>query len=628
MKKKTIPILLCLLLSLCLGLAGCGGDSFSDVKVSGTQDTSYTVYSNGGGAVQYGNYVYFINGYDGYEDTDAKQNVWPNVVKGALYRAELSGVKNGGEFEIAKNTSAVSDGLEFIAGKGEDYYGNSIDVVSVQLIAPKRIGTSGYDKGGIFIYDNYVYFASPNNEKDKTGTVQANRTDFFRVRLNGTKAEKIYTTENEATSSPYAFYKYNGAVYLVAQDGTDLVSVRIANKVGKKTVICSGVSNVLLPYSETYYKGMNENTLDHFVYVERAVTENDTQKTGNVIEIMRPDGKSGGVYLSQGKTDDTLEAVRDGLLFYRTTDNAGYTLIKYDNLHDFLMGDEEGTYGDAAYKAYQEKLASYVDNGGIFAAGVTDEQKAEYNRYVNSELTGTLLSTKTVSDYTSTYCFRPDYENNKNIVYMLGIKSASVELKSVVAMNDGTEKPNTTITVYNGAASLLNVAGSYMYFTDTSNNTVYRTRWDVAAANKSDSEIMEQVSQSEVTDAPFNGDYCAGYVTYCGKVDDWADAYMLFMQVERAEGTDEVFVGVRTNADMITAPKITLKSGVISWSAIENAQSYTVYRSVNGTEEAVTTGLTETSYTLTDTDAAGEYWVVAVSGTMVSPKSNVVNYKG
>ena len=541
MKKRLIPILGCLIVALCLALGGCGGDSFGKIRVKGEQNTSYTVYSNGGSAVQYGNYVYFINGYAGYDDTDGKQNVWPNVVKGGLYRAELTGTANGGDFIPAKNTAALTDGMEFVRSAGTDYDGNAIDVVDVQLIAPKRIGTSGYKDGGIFIYDEWVYFASPNNEKNKAGTVQTAKTDFFRARLDGSKAERVYTTAADSSSSPYAFYKYNGAVYLVVLDGTDLVSVRMAKKAEDKVTIAPNVTSVLLPYSKTYYKGMNENTLNHFVYILRAVGDGDSQKTGNVIEIMRPDGLKGGVYHSQGKTDDTLEAVRDGLLFYRTTDNAGNTLIKYDNLHGFLTGNGE-TYGDAAYKAYQEKLAAYVDETGSFKEGITDAQKAEYAQNARTQLDGTILSTQSISDYTATYCFRPGGESS-NMVYMLGVKSSGAELRS--SLTD-------TVTVYDAGMTLLNVAGEYMYFTDSEAeaSVIYRTKWNVPVTEKNETNKKEQVSHNDVTSTNFNADYCAGYIVYTGKVDDWADAYTFFKQVDRAEGAEPVFVGVRDKDDV------------------------------------------------------------------------------
>lgn len=539
MKKKIIPLFVCLMLAFGFALYGCGGDSFSQIEVKGNQDTSYTVYSNGGGAVQYGNYIYFINGYSGYEDTDGKNNVWPNVVKGGLYRAELCGDrddKNSGDFNIKQNPAenVINKALEFVTSSKTDVdeYNREIDVVDVQLIAPKRIGTSGYKDGGIFIYDEWVYFASPNNEKNKAGVVQYNKTDFFRARLDGKDSEKIYTTQNDSADGAYAFYKYNGAVYLVAQDGKNVISKRIDKKVGDTVTIAQNVTKVVLPYSKTYYKGMSENTLNHFVFIQREVGDGDTQKSGNVVEVMRPDGKGVGRFLEQGKSD-TIEAVRDGMLFYRTTDDAGNTLIRYSNLHDFLMGDENKTFGDSKYRAEQEKLA---------------EQNSPL---ALSQMSGTLLSAKSVSDYTAMYCFRP-YGDQSNLVYMLGFKSSGVELRSSIALATGSndESSEKTITVYNAGATLLNVEGDYMYFTDTDASVIFRTRWNKEVADKTQDEIKEQISHDDVTSTNFNGDYCAGYIVYTGKVDEWADGYTFFKLVDRIDGAEKVFVGKKIDGDL------------------------------------------------------------------------------
>ncbi len=609
MKTKIFPLLACLLLAVSFALAGCG-DSFSKIKVNGTQSYDYTVHSQGGMAVQYGNYVYFINGYAGYDDTDGKQNLWPDVVKGGLYRAELSGKAekdtNGnatGEFTVEKTPDAVLTGMEFVVSAGVGYDGNATDVVNVQQIAPKRIGTSGYNQGGIFIYDEWVYFATPNNEKDKSGTVQITKTDFFRARLDGTDVQKIYTTENaDNATKPYAFYKYAGAVYLVAQDGTDVVSVKMSKKPGNKVRIAQNVTNVLLPYSQTYYAGMNENTLEHFVYVLRAATDDDYQRSGNIIEIMRPDGTQGGVIHSQGKTDDTLESVRNGLLFYRTANTSKQTEIHYTNLHDVLMGD----HGDAGYKAYHQTLAEYVDENCEFKAGVTEAQQQEYRLNAREQMSG-VLGSAAIADYTATYCFRPGGERS-DMVYMLGVSSSKIELRSSL--------DNGATTIYEGEATLLAVEGEYVYF--KADNLIYRTKWLAPSA-------AEQISESSVSEsAPYNGDYCAGYIVYVGSADEFASDYTLFKQVDRVDGMESVFAGVKVSGDIFGVPEISMKKGVISWGASTNAASYNVYNSVDGVVTLVSEKQSETSYTIAD-GQTGEFWVCAVSsGGLVGTKSNIV----
>ena len=609
MKKRIFSIItaLCMCLLMAFTATGCSGDNYVKIKVVGKQDTTYAVHSQGGNAVQYGNYIYFINGNSGYDDPDSKQNLWSKVDKGALYRAELSGKKYSvyeknedgtdsnkflyADFKIEGNDDAVNKGLEFKYTAGKNNDDEDIDVVNVQLIAPKRVGTTGYNAGGIFIYDDWVYFASPNNKQDKKGNSLAADTEFFRAKLDGSKAQKIYSTENSGNeSNPYAFYKYDGSVYLVARDGSDLVSVKIDKKPGNKVTIAKNVSNVLLPYPETYYKGMSENTPEHFVYVLRAVGDGDTQTSGNVIEIMRPDGKNGGVYHSQGKSD-TLEAVRDGLLFYRTTDASNYTHIKYDSLHEALCEF------DSKYK------------------------KAEAEgKVARTQISGEVLSTQSISDYVSTYCFRPGGEAS-DLVYMIGTKSGSMVLRS----NLTTEE----ITFHSETGKILNVAGEYVYYTMNESSTIFRKIWDQSYVGRDEYAEAEQVSGDSVSVTPYSGDYCAGYIVYMGKVNGIASGYTFFKKADARVGEEPIFVGKIIDSDKLLTPSIKIKKGVISWSEVNNATGYDVYYSDPAGEITLAEkGLSGTSYTPSNSvKGTYKYWIVAKNGDLKSPKSNTVSYK-
>ena len=613
MKKRIIPIItvVCLCLLLAFTATGCSGESYAKIKVEGKQDTTYVVHSQGGGAVQYGNYVYFINGYSGYDDTDSKQNIWSKVTKGALYRAELNGKKAAvyepkadgtpsekllyNDFVIEGDDQAVNKGLEFKYTSGKNNDDEDIDIINVQLIAPKRVGTTGYNKGGIFIYDEWVYFASPNNKQDKKGNSLASDTEFFRAKLDGSKVQKIYSTEKGGNSSnAYAFYKYNGSVYLVARDGTDLVSVKVDKKPGNKVIISKNVSDVLLPYSETYYNGMSENTPEHFVYVMRSAGEGDTQTSGNVIEIMRPDGKNGAVIHSQGKSD-SLEAVRDGLFFYRTTDDSNYTHVKFDSLHEVLY------VSDSQYKK------------------ATDEGKVK-----RTQFSGEVLSTASISDYTSTYCFRPGGEAS-DLVYMIGVKSDSMEVYSNLAIRDGSY----SLKFNNETGSILNVVGEYVYYNTTSSNAIKRKAWDPSYVGLDGYLDVEQVSGDSVSATPYIADYCAGYIVYIGKVDDLADSYTFFRTLSPRVEEKPLFVGKIIDSDKLLTPSIKIKKGVISWNAVNNAESYDVYySSPNGDITLAEKGVTATSYK-PDNSVAGtyQYWIVARFGELKSAKSNTVSYK-
>lgn len=530
MKKRNLLIIL---LSLCLAataFVGCGADSIGSVKVEGVQDTDYTVYSNGGNAVQYGNYVYFINGTAGYEDENGDANVWGKVVKGALYRAELNGEKNGKEFDIQSVISSATDEpLEFKASAGKDYDDNDIDVVNVQVIAPKVIGTSGYASGGIFIYDNYVYYASPNNQKNKAGAVQYSKTDFFRTSLDGKTTQKLLTTENDSASSPYAFYKQGDKTYLVALDGTTLKSVEMNDKkILDTAIIAEDVTSALLPTRSTYYKGMPTSSPEDFVYIVRSATEDDTVKSGSVLEFMRPDGSERTIFLANGGTS-SLEAVRDGVVFYRTT-KGGDTVIRYSNLHDvFLAKDSDGKVNSPSYKEYE------------------DAQEGGKKR---THIEGDALKIQGLSSYTFTYAFRPsaDIDPNTDVVYVLASDGSAVRL-----FGAGGE---SVVEVASGSATINTVIDGYAYFNNGDGRTarfgIYKENGDVT---KEDNENVQVVSDRAIATSGLPVDVCAGYLVYFGKIDEWASNYALFnklpgLGLEKPDEENAVFVGIRSEADV------------------------------------------------------------------------------
>lgn len=524
-KKNIISIILAAVLALgVFAFAGCGDNSYGgSIKVVGVQDTGYAVHSNGGNVVQYGNYVYFINGTASYEDTEGKNNVWGEVVKGGLYRAELIGKKSEtepSEFIVQSEKSSVTDEyLEFKTTEGVDYDENAIDVATVQLIAPKVIGTSGYASGGIFIYDNWVYYASPNNEKNKAGEVQYKKTDFLRTSLDGKTTQRLFTSAEETAEKPYAFYKRGEFVYLVVLDGTSLKSVKVNDKKAVETaIIAENVTAAVLPTRSDYVAGEEKISVEDFVFFSRAATDEDTPTSGTVLEYMLPDGEERTVFLSNGQTS-SIEAVRDGVVFYRTVEN-GTTVIRFTNLHNSFLGiagEGKTEVNSPTYKAYEDK------------------QPEDAKR---TDIKGVALNVGNLSDYTFTYAFRPSakIEPNTDVVYVF----ASTGSVAYLYCNDGTVK-----TVYSQSATIETVIDGYAYFRNSSN---FICRFNIFKENAE----MQTVSDRAAIAGGFNADTVAGYIMYYGIIDDWASGYALFNKLpgEGLEGGKALFVGEKAEGDL------------------------------------------------------------------------------
>lgn len=520
MKKKTIAVSILSTAVFCAApvLVGCSGDHYGKIDFD-AQDTSYVVTSQGGSAVSYGNYMYFINGTRGYEDTDGKANVWDDVVKGALYRAEFNGQKSDSAYGDGVYTfDAVADdkGLAFKYTEGKDYYEKDINIVDVTKIAPKTVGTTGYAQGGIFIYDNYVYFASPNNSKNSTGTVQTTRTDYFMMPLSGGEPTKIYTSTEgvNTSSSPYAFYKFGGSVYLVVSEDSNIVSVRIdASKAKAEDPVKFEVNatSVYFPVRDVYYNGITTDTVEDFIYFVRSVTDDDTQKAGTVIEAMRPDG-SENFKVSENGLTETIDGVRDGVFFYRTTDNAGNTVVAYTSLHDML------TEHSPTYAADQESKP-------------VDKQNRQFGGRFRTN----------VGSFTATYPFRSDL--NSNEVYFIGVNGSTTSVYSV---------SGTVRALCQAAGTPQFIRGNYLYYAGSSNDFYRVAMWE----NMEDYGKIQNLASS-TTSAGISCDYAAGYFTYFGEVDKWASGYSFFEKVDGVQvivdgeiSFDPVFVGLRSDADI------------------------------------------------------------------------------
>ncbi len=530
MKKRFLAVLIIICMAV-LPLAACG-ESLGKVNVVGKQDTSYAVLSNGGSAVQYGNYVYFINGYRGYDDADAKSNEFGKVVKGALYRAELNGAAvnktytsyyGEQDYKTFAPAAAENTGLDFKStkvthvdgyekdGEGEyvlDDNGNYIEItreedeINVQVIAPKTIGSSGYSDGGVYIYDNFVYYASPSNLKDKSGTVQDNKNVFYRTKLDGSVTEKIYSAKNDTASSPYMFYKQGNSVYLTAKDGTNVISVRMTSKkIYDRKIIAQNVTDAYFPKKEIYFKGIGTNGAEDFVYITRAIDENDIVRSGNVLEIMRPNG-SERIELIKSGNDVSIMGVDNGYLFYKVAGDLG-SEIRYTNLHDALMNVDAKT-GKYFSPTYAENPQNIADESGI------------------------ALSIENLDDFSEIHCFRPNVRSNQTYVLCVSDSALTLYCNGI-----GT-------VIYEGSVAVQKV--------DYANNTVYfNNSSTLYSANLYDGTGLAQLSEAMSLSVTFQLDTFDEYALYYTSLDEYASDYAV---IHKAGEEENKFIGKKISSDI------------------------------------------------------------------------------
>jgi hypothetical protein len=524
------------------------------------QNTDHIVRGNGTSAVQYGNYVYYINGYRGFDDVDGNQN--KDVVKGAVYRTELfSNGKIGGDFDSLTHMQFYGDptdsvnynpdissesyirrneelrDMRFFNHESTEWDDGVYDdektiVVDTNRLADKTVGTSGYKDGGMFIFDEHLFFATPSNERDYKGNLLSNRTQFFKVNLFTGVRTKVYSTNNDSFDSPYAFYKFNNAVYLVVKDGTDIVSVKAAGagKSTKPVVVASSVEEVIMPHASVYYKDMPQDYVENFVYFTRAHEQNFMTK-GNVLEMTSPDGSQRLVLSDAAGRNIKLHSVRDGMLFFvePRNDGSAVNLLRYDNLYEARrqLAIERGVT-DTEF----ESNNVYWDENGVIVG--YDYQ----NVYINerAQVDGIALQYSD-SEYTSIYPFR----RNRNSNFPEFLANTENETRYISNPKD------KQIVINTSAIDIQFIKDGFVYYID-SNSNVARTYVDREHSNNS--QKVDILTSQAVQTSGLRVAIVADYLVYFSKLDEFADNYAFFQYILFDSNAKEFFVGQRSSDDI------------------------------------------------------------------------------
>lgn len=391
--KNGIKKLLAVLLSAALCLSAFAFLTACEPWDNGDESLP-VVYSNGGTTVRYGDYVYFINGVPEYTDDSGETNRTGSVMKGGLYRAKivderptLSAAESAegnltedgrvdhnikddsqlktvldfeyekldyvdlGEYQIGdpdnnEDAQVLDENGNWVQNKVATNGEQSAYSIKVEQVISKKIGTSGYD-GGFWIFDDIVYFASPDTDRDSEGNVQYERAEFYSYNLNTGSLTQLYTATEVNASVPYAFYKQNDNVYLVTfesyyansedeQDGITtgfIVCTTIHNGVRTGTEeIVSGVDSVYFPEKTTYDASTDKetgyDTVSDYIYFTR--TASSSEKANGVILEMTDFAGNRQEITNNTVTDGAISitGVAGNYLYFTNTTADGRTRLE------------------------------------------------------------------------------------------------------------------------------------------------------------------------------------------------------------------------------------------------------------------------------------------------------------
>lgn len=349
-KKIIGGVLAVACLTSAFAFTGCSDDNYTATPLTGYEETKNApVESNGGFAVKKGNWIYFINGTQYY----TASNEYGDAVRGSLMRISQA------NFDAGKFTQA-------------------------EIVVPQLFVAQDYD-AGIFIYGDYVYFATPTTDKDvETGETQRTSIDFKRAKLDGSETMKGYYFRLQNNTSNYRYVAdKNGVVYCLYEEDTTLKSYNTVT--GENTVLVKGAT------SSFYY---DTDVTDPKVYYTMAVSkglDTDNPSTMDYNELycvsafatatVNPEKAS--YTTSSGKTYDFDETFmqkkndkvkeeseeKDPTLPYDFED---YSTYPYVNLGDVVLDgigkfdQAEGSQTSSSLGGYTYTMTAYQNDGLYF----------------------------------------------------------------------------------------------------------------------------------------------------------------------------------------------------------------------------------------------------------------------
>jgi len=257
MKKRCFLLIAgVLLIALLAGVLTACND-FKWGPINGA-DAGADVISNGGFVVRQGKHLYFINGFDSSSSVD---NTFGAPFKNSIMRATIK-----------------DDG--------------SIDESSYAVVVPKQIYSTS-SKSGFAIFNGWIYYATPNNDKDRTGTPSTTNMDFMRTSLDGSITQRIITVGSR--SMDYFFTPSR----IVTYSNNTLTSIDFtAMKAGKSqkdgkgvttSTLASGVTSVVYKYDPVYSASQGESVSDYILYT-KGQEGAKSYKYSNLLCAVKADG--------------------------------------------------------------------------------------------------------------------------------------------------------------------------------------------------------------------------------------------------------------------------------------------------------------------------------------------------
>lgn len=413
---KISTLVVCVACSLFV-FAGCNGHA-----LKGGPALNDYVYGNGGLAVVKGDYVYYVNGYTEYKNiTSSKLNKQGSVKKSGIYRTKLE----NGKVAYTYDERDVDQQYSYTLAKTE------------QVVSK----VAGHENAGLYVFDNYIYYSSPNTDKDTTGTVRNDLLDFYRCKLDGTGNTHLFKTQTQSSNQSYTFAKLGNTVYLICYDGTNLNIINTENK--SKNTVSSSVTSVAYNQQTNYFAASHSvSEMEKYVYYTCA--NEDENASGNVFAKVNIVTGDETVIDSSNSNTYSLIGMQNNTVVYSKTNSL-------TNSSDAVIYSYNGTQETEIYSGLFANTYVVDSNGTAFNGIIGKTENAIYHISASGNAVEIYNGSATV------------LSNSNNNVYLLNGDSEIIKIElsnpsAEIVVSGDAEVDSTLSTRY------FSVASSYAFF--------------------------------------------------------------------------------------------------------------------------------------------------------------------
>lgn len=206
--KSAIFTVVAVLMVVTVMLTACNGTAFKPVEMP----ASATPEGNGGNVVKYGEWLYYVNGY---QSSTTGENTYQQVEARTAAIARIKIVD-------LESLFAVYDDDKFTTSSSRTKEIARIVAEKAEIVVPKYYysnNTTTTQINGIYIFNDRLYMLTPNDELTAGGNSLTNQSVLTSFKLDGSDEQRHYTFESN--SAQVLFSEKDGkllATYIMSSE--------------------------------------------------------------------------------------------------------------------------------------------------------------------------------------------------------------------------------------------------------------------------------------------------------------------------------------------------------------------------------------------------------------------------